>query len=503
MSGRATEELAPGTTFGRYAVVRRIGTGGMAAVYEAKQTDIGKRVALKVLHRWLSLREEVVQRFVQEARAASRIEHPHVLSITDIGMEQNQPFIAMELLEGEELTAVLQREGALPVRRIADILLPVISAVAAAHDQGILHRDLKPENIFLARRRPLGEKPILVDFGISKVHEGGTTGLTGADELLGTPPYMSPEQVQHGMASLDARSDQYALGVILYEAATGGLPFPDDGPVIELLKRIARGGADPLSSRSPSIPRAFEAIVARAMNVSRDDRFPHVRDLGGALLPFASPMVQALWAEEFGVTPAPPPEEPARRTLAPPAALRPDDLRAVTCLHDASDDELSALLALAPGARLAARQPLFTQGDPGESMFLLLSGEVDVLEDGGGESVLRATVKPGALLGAPALTDPAPRPVSAIAWRGATVVEIAREVFEELPARLPAIASRLLDQLAVDGIRRLRTASARLADLGARDAPGRTASLAYLAAAIAEWSIPIDAEGGVRRRRSG
>ena len=153
----ADKPLAPGTPFGRYEIVRQLGTGGMATVYEAKHLDLNKRVALKTLHRWLALRTEIVKRFVLEARMASRIQHPHVLGISDIGIEQEVPFMAMDLLEGEELAAVIDRQGAMPLDRIADMMLPLVSAVAAAHDAGILHRDLKPENIFLAQRRPHGQ----------------------------------------------------------------------------------------------------------------------------------------------------------------------------------------------------------------------------------------------------------------------------------------------------------------------------------------------------------
>src|SRR5262249_1749155 len=151
--------------------------------------------------------------------------------------------------DGEELSAVLEREGPLPLSRVADLMLPVISVVAAAHEAGVLHRDLKPENIYVSRKRPYGELPVLLDFGISKFDSRDQAQpLTAAGEVLGTPSYMAPEQVLHGMASYDARSDQYALGVVLYECATRALPFDNKESVHALMVQISKGGARPPSS---------------------------------------------------------------------------------------------------------------------------------------------------------------------------------------------------------------------------------------------------------------
>jgi CRP-like cAMP-binding protein/tRNA A-37 threonylcarbamoyl transferase component Bud32 len=521
------QDLEPGTRFGRYLIVRRIGSGGMATVYEAKQTDIDKRVAVKALHAYLANRLDVVKRFVLEARAASRIEHPHVVGVTDIGVEQGVPFMAMELLEGEDLVATLHREGPLPVERITDLLLPVISAVAAAHDKGILHRDIKPENVFLARRLPRGEHPVLLDFGISKLQDGSVQTLTAAGELLGTPPYMAPEQVLFGMKKLDARGDQYALGVVLYEAVTGALPFPADGPTQVLMVLIARGGAKPASARRPGLPPAFDAVVMRAMSVSRDDRFPSVRDLGRALLPFASPFQQATWEREFG---GPAPEvaapdvasgatQPAMAAVArPPSAApvavssdparraRPADLRAIACLAECSDADLDAFAAFAPPSFLKAGEPLFEEGAAGDSLFLLLTGDVEIRKVTPAGQRVRIHVKPGALLGAMSLGDGGVRTASATAFSDAMAIELPRVLFDRLSARLPFVAARLLGQLAVDATRRLRAATVRFTAVtsGRRDIrdKARTAELAQLAVAVAEWSVGL-AEAGVPSKRPG
>ena len=496
ISDAARKDFDPGMRFGRYEIVRRIGVGGMATVYEARHIDLAKRVALKTLHRWLALRLDVVQRFVQEARTASRIEHPHVLGISDIGVEHDVPFMAMDLLEGEELAHVLHREGPLPATRLADLLLPVISAVAAAHEQGILHRDLKPENIFLARRRLRGEHPILLDFGISKVRDGGMDGLTAADELLGTPPYMSPEQVIDGMAELDARSDQYALGVILYECSTGALPYRNDDSIPDLLRMIALGGASPPSSRAPPLPRAFDALVLRALSVSRDARFPSVIELGRALLPFASPLVQVLWAEEFGVRDSQVPAAPrARRGPGVPVAVRRTELDVIPCLAECDDTVLDQLLAVAPTSRLGAGELLFEESAPANACYFLLAGEVEMRR---GDA--RATVRAGSMIGAAALEGSALREATAVVRVDATVLELSRETFELLGENQPALTGRILDRLAQLSVRRLREAATRLEELSRSTSP-RTRELAHLRLAIAEWSVSLDEGIGPSRRR--
>ncbi len=499
--------LEPGTSFGRYVIIKKLGQGGMATVYEAKHTDLDKRVALKTLHLWLSLRYDVVQRFVLEARTAARLQHPNVVSISDIGVEKDIPFMAMDLLEGQELAGLIDRGGPLPVTRVADILLPVISAVAMAHDRGILHRDLKPDNIFLARRPPRGEHPMLLDFGISKVKDAGVQALTETNELLGTPPYMSPEIVTKGMDDLDARSDQYALGVVLYECATGRVPYPDPGTLSGQMIAISKGGAPPPSAVRPEIPAAFDAAVMRALAVMREDRFPSVIELGRALLPFASPLVQAMWSAEFGAPEAPPslpaPSIPAGSFIA----LRPTDLRVIPCLADCPEDELLAFLSLAPGARLTAGTPLFERDVTGESCFLLLKGEIEVQRTGSSLPVLPETVGPGSILGQMALVDGGPRAVSAMTSMISTVIELRRDVFEALGERCPAVAAQLTEDFALTGIRRLREATSRLtylleaepstpAELAARDR-----SLVELRAAIGEWSLAVEQTMSFKRRR--
>ncbi len=218
--------LPAGTRVGRYALHRRLGVGGMGAVYEGVHEDLGKRVAIKLLHPQTAESAEARARFLREGRALARIRHPHVAEVFDVGQEANGLlYLVMELMEGESLGSLLERRGRLSERETADIMIPLCAAVDAAHREGIIHRDLKPENIFLSRDAHGQVVPKVLDFGISKVQHAPGEALTGTQRWMGTPQYMSPEQAASGR-EVDARTDIYALGVVLYECVCGELPVP-------------------------------------------------------------------------------------------------------------------------------------------------------------------------------------------------------------------------------------------------------------------------------------
>ena len=313
---KAEATLAPDTRFGRYRVVRCIGVGGMGAVYEAVHDDLEKRVALKTLHPSMAREPEARARFLREGRAASRIRHPNVVEVFDVGQHDDTLFLVMEHLAGEDLAALLAREGPLSVERLVDLLLPVVAAVATAHEEGVVHRDLKPENIFLAQTRNGAVQPKVLDFGISKVSGvPNAQRITGASSMIGTPLYMSPEQTQG--AAVDGRTDQYALGVILYECATGRVPY-DAPELYPLMHAIVLGEhASPRSLR-PELPADFEAVIERAMAREADRRYESMHALGRALLPFASRTNRGLWRDVFGAAPTPL-QQPA--FVAPPTPV--------------------------------------------------------------------------------------------------------------------------------------------------------------------------------------
>jgi serine/threonine protein kinase len=290
-----------GKVLGRHRLTRRLGEGGMGAVYEGKHQELGRRAAVKILHERYARSADVRQRFLREGQAASQVRHPNVVHIYDVGVDGDQPYLVMEFLEGEDLGHFVTRERRLSAQRTADLMLPVISAVAAAHDLGVIHRDLKPENIFLSQELG-GIKPKVLDFGISKLlHLDEAQSLTGTGAFLGTPHYMSPEQAQ-GAKDLDHRSDQYALGVILYQCTTGSRPI-DEPSLYALIQRIVRGEFRPPRQLNPELPAAFEMVILQAMARAAGDRFPMTRALGRALLEFASERVRAHHADEFLVDP--------------------------------------------------------------------------------------------------------------------------------------------------------------------------------------------------------
>ncbi|HEX3343585.1 MAG TPA: protein kinase [Polyangiaceae bacterium] len=502
------DAVPEGTTFGRYAVVRRIAEGGMATVYEARHLDLMKRVALKLLHRAYASDPTLVQRFVLEARAASRLQHPHVVGVMDFGLEAGRPYMVLDLLEGDDLAMALAKGGPLPLPRLADVVLPIVSAVAAAHAEGILHRDLKPDNVFLTRRHGR-EHPMLLDFGISRALPGtpgsGRT-LTRAGESVGTPFYMSPEHVS-GERDLDGRTDQYAIGVLLYQCATGTLPY-EAPTMFALLAKIVAGGAPSPSTRRPGIVPELDAVILRAMALSRNDRFPTMRELGRALWPLASPVAQAIWSEEFGdpeeiaarLSPPPTAERRAIAPRAPDLTVKPDELRRFEPFEALTSDALAGFLEATRARVYPPGATIVQQGARGHGCFLVLSGESDVVKTTSSGRWVLGRLPPGSIFGQISLVDHVPRTASVLAVGEVRVVEIDRGAFERMLLDTHPVAQALREQIAVSGIRQLRRATVRLAQLvDGRIGTDARRDLVYLQAAAHEWALPIETDEDTAR----
>jgi serine/threonine protein kinase len=289
--------LTDGYSFGRYQIVRLIAIGGMSEVYEAVHNGLEKRVALKVLRPDLAQSPEARERFVSEGINAARIRHTNVVDVTDVGIVDELPYLVMSLLEGEDLGRLYERQGRLPVADLVDLLLPVACAAAVGHSHGIVHRDLKPDNIFL-HREGCRLIPKVLDFGVSRSMHARR--ITPNARVFGTPHYMSPEQAR-GQAT-DAATDQYALGVILYEGVTGHLPRDSANP-LELLHAVA---FDPfqLPSTHIDLPEELEAVIVRAMSHLPSDRFESMIAFALAMLPFASEGSREYWSVELNSLPA-------------------------------------------------------------------------------------------------------------------------------------------------------------------------------------------------------
>jgi serine/threonine protein kinase len=304
-------------SIGPYRVVRELGRGGMGIVYEAVHSQLGKRVAIKTLRSHLLEDRANVQRFLREGRAACHIRHPHVVEIFELGSHAGAPYLAMDLLEGVHLGNRLEQQGPIPLPALIDLMLPILSAVSAAHAAGVVHRDLKPSNIMLSLGHDGGTVPKVLDFGTSKLRGQGIEDqmLTITGAVLGTLHYMSPEQTR-APKDADAQSDQYSLGLILYECATGKKPFLAES-VYDVMQAIMTAPIEPPSTLNPALPKTFDEVVLRAMSRRPYDRYPSVAALGVALLPFASEDGRRLWERELSAVALALPTESRPR---PPAA---------------------------------------------------------------------------------------------------------------------------------------------------------------------------------------
>ncbi len=282
------DNLVGETLLERYEITGKIGQGGMGAVYEAKHTLIGKRVAVKVLLDKYAQRDQIVARLKQEAQLASSIGHEHIIDITDFGTTvDGRTFVVMEYLEGEALAQLLQREGQIDEQRAINLALQIAGALGAAHKKGVIHRDVKPENVFLLTRK--GKDFVkVVDFGISKSlrpnqEEGGhSPRLTQTGMVLGTPLYMSPEQAR-GDDELDHRIDIYALGVILYEMLTGEVPFRGNN-YLSIISQVINEEATAIHDLRPDVNLDLEAVVMKALAKDVDDRYQDMDDLAQDLM---------------------------------------------------------------------------------------------------------------------------------------------------------------------------------------------------------------------------
>ncbi|HTQ48738.1 MAG TPA: protein kinase [Polyangiaceae bacterium] len=284
------DPLVGRTLPGGYRVTHAVGVGGMGRVYCAEQVALGRTVAVKVVHPHLADDELTVARFLNEARAASRMSHPNSVAIFDFGRtEQGQPYIVMEYLRGRDLARVADAEGPLPLRRVGDIMRQTLAALGEAHALGIVHRDLKPDNIVLEPLRSGLDFVKVVDFGLAKILENdqpspssGGGALTRPGLVCGTPEYMSPEQGRGD--PLDGRADLYALGVVLYELLAGRVPFVADTATKILLAHLNEPVPDPRSvAPDRMIPEQLAQLCLRALAKPRDDRFQTAEAFAAAL----------------------------------------------------------------------------------------------------------------------------------------------------------------------------------------------------------------------------
>jgi serine/threonine protein kinase len=390
----------------KYLIEKLIKTGGMGSVYLGKHVLMDKRVAIKVLRPSLAVDNDVVARFSREAKAASRISHPHAVTVTDFGEdEKGVVFLVMEYLDGRTLKDVIRSDGPMAVSRVTEIVRQVAGALDAAHEQGVVHRDLKSDNIMLVRHDG-GDWAKVLDFGIAKIQQPEGVrdiDITAANLVIGTPQYMSPEQCSQS-SPIDARSDIYSLGVIVYEMLAGRVPFTGESPTVIMMKQVQD---DPPSIRDarPELPAGIEKAITRALAKQPSDRFQTAGDFAQALSTAASeaPAVEAV------------PATVANEPVTPTAS----DLDEITVVHPTHDDEVT--LVQPRPEPLLSEQPMMEQSAlakvnpwrimvPAAIVLVAVFGVVFLLTRGTGQ-----TPSPNANLNQPGLVaDPNGQPVQPI-----------------------------------------------------------------------------------------
>ncbi len=312
-------DLSGLTLGGRYLLVRRIGAGGMGAVYEARESTLGRRIAVKVLHA-AATDGETLDRFRREAQVLASLSHVHIVQVSDFQLNLGEPpFLVMEYLEGRSL-GDLVREAPLTPLRVAALAVQVLAALTAAHTAGIIHRDIKPDNIFVVPSPTLGDVVKVLDFGIAKLFGSTQEALTREGTLLGTLPYMSPEQAAG--EPLDPRTDLYSLAVCMYRACSGALPI-DEPSLAGMLRSIISGAIPRLSSRMLVDP-IFADIVHRALCRDRDGRFADAAAMASALEGYlrgeALPLPLAAAEDRTAASPRVAASPPEGATWRPPSS---------------------------------------------------------------------------------------------------------------------------------------------------------------------------------------
>jgi len=327
---RTEDPLLGQTLAEKYLIEKLIKTGGMGSVYLGKHVLMDKRVAIKVLRPSLAVDDDVVARFSREAKAASRISHPHAVTVTDFGEDEHGVvFLVMEYLDGLTLKEIIKSEGPMALDRVVEIVRQVSGALDAAHQQGVVHRDLKSDNVMLSQTNG-GDWAKVLDFGIAKIQQPQGVrdiDITAPNLVIGTPQYMSPEQCSQS-GPIDARSDIYSLGIIVFEMLAGRVPFTGESPTVIMMKQVQDDPPSILEAR-PGLPASMGEVVARALAKQPAERFQSAGDF-----------YKAVAASAAGAGEAAHVAAPVTVANAPVTPTE-DDLDEVTVIRPAPADEVT------------------------------------------------------------------------------------------------------------------------------------------------------------------
>jgi eukaryotic-like serine/threonine-protein kinase len=419
--------MEAGTIIGAYRIFSKIGEGGMGTVFLAEHTMLGRRAAIKILHRKYTVQPDIVTRFFNEARAAAAIADPGIVQIFDFGYHQDgSAYIAMELLEGDPLDRRLHRLGRFPVAEALRIIRQVAASLGVAHARGIIHRDLKPENIFLIRdpEVPGGERPKILDFGIAKL-SGDPSIRTDTSAVLGTPAFMSPEQCR-GAGRVDLRTDIYSLGCVLFVLLTGRLPFEAEGAG-ELISMHLREQPPSPSYLVPGIPAEVDELVLRCLAKDPAHRFATGAEL----------------AAQLGHLAASPLATPAATAVASSGNLSSPSQLAVAMVtaEPLRSAQQTTLMRRGGSTTLVARltSSRWTWAGLG-AMFLLVTGLTIYATGGGAEPGTAANSLDDVLPAAPGPVAPLAKPTTPLA-KPVPQADIPTSVPTSAPAPAPAAAA--------------------------------------------------------------